>query len=274
MKKTKQQLIEDFFLTEIKVGDILDVKGLSYNGEKVFTVKVEKIQGELLIVSKEREIFEVAKNQIVKRSTYHIGANPFKQDRSNLRFVAYTLESILLSIGVDKKAKAFKTEKFGNIEVPEINWNPTITDKNGNKVPYQRGFVWTLIDKQLLIESIYQNLDIGKIILKKNSYEYVEEQVRLGNHVGFKDIIDGKQRLNALSEFFLDKFEDLHGNLYSDLSKFAQNKFGNFMSIAYGEMDENSTDEEIQETFLKINFTGVQMSQQHIDYVKSLEIKK
>ncbi len=278
MKTTKQQLVEEFLREPIKAGDWISVKGLSYDKEKVSTCVVDSIDNGVIVVKElsgnGKNTYKIKQEQILEKNAYNIGYNPFKENRSRLRMVAFSLESILHAIGFESRKKTFKTEKFGDVIVPELNWNPTMKDKNGKQTPYQRGFVWSLKDKQLLIESVYQGLDIGKVVIKKNKWEYVESQVKLGNFVAFKDVVDGKQRLNALIEFVEDKFDDLNGNTFSNLSNKAQHKFFDFSSISYGELDEETTDEEIQETFLKINFTGVQMSQEHIDYVKSLEIKK
>ena len=35
----------------------------------------------------------------------------------------------------------------------------------------------------------------------------------------FKDLVDGKQRLNAIVDFVQDKYTDSFGNYYSDLSE-------------------------------------------------------
>jgi hypothetical protein len=57
---------------------------------------------------------------------------------------------------------------------------------------YQRGLVWTLEDKQALIESIFDDVDIGKFVFAQRPFE--------ANAPGY-EIIDGKQRLSALIDF-------------------------------------------------------------------------
>jgi hypothetical protein len=42
--------------------------------------------------------------------------------------------------------------------------------------------------------------------------------------------------------------------------------------MSYIELDENSTDKDVLSVFLAINFTGVPMSKEHIEYVKSIKI--
>lgn len=55
---------------------------------------------------------------------------------------------------------------------------------------YQRGEVWTLSQKQLLIDSLLNNIDVPKIYLRevrKGSYEF--------------EVVDGQQRLRAVFEY-------------------------------------------------------------------------
>lgn len=79
-----------------------------------------------------------------------------------------------------------------------------------------------------------------------------------------------KKDILALLDFVNDKFPDLHGNYYSDLSNKAQHKFLNSDVISYASLGESATDEDVIETFLMVNFTGKIMSQEHIDYVKEI----
>ena len=88
--------------------------------------------------------------------------------------------------------------------------------------------------------------------------------------LAFKDIVDGKQRLNAIKEFLHDEFPDISGNYYSDLSSSAQTKFMNHQMLQYAEMENGTTDEDILFQFLKLNFAGVPQSKEHIEHVKSL----
>lgn len=153
------------------------------------------------------------------------------------------------------------------------NFNPYVV-KDDEKLYYQRDYCWTLKDKQLFIESIYQSINCGMILLRKRSFDYVENELKKGNsEVGFFDVVDGKQRLACLANFVNDKFQDLHGNYYSDLSNKAQHLFRSSRALTYAEMEEGTTDNEVIEAFLHVNYTGVVMSQEHIDYVKEISQK-
>lgn len=213
---------------------------------------------------------------IKEKSIYHLGYNPFpdKSWNSSLRFVGFDLGGILSTIGFERRRRTFKNETVGTVEVPELNWEPVIIDSDKNEVKYQRGFVWKVEEKQLLIESIYNNIEIGKIIVRKRSWEYVESRIKKGKleNTAFKDIVDGKQRLNAILEFIQNKYTDIRGYYFKDLSDSAQRKFENFNSVSYGEMGEDASDEDVKSVFLNINFAGVPMSQEHIDFVKSIKL--
>ena len=86
-------------------------------------------------------------------------------------------------------------------------------------------------------------------------------------------IVDGKQRLNALIRFVCDKFKDLHGNYFSDLSDWAKNEFLDSMVLSYAELGETATDKDVIETFLGVNHTGTPMAKEHIESVKSIQDK-
>ena len=61
-----------------------------------------------------------------------------------------------------------RKEDVGNIP-GELNFNPYVTDPStGEKRYYQRPYCWTLEDEQMFIESIYNELDCGKIVLRTN----------------------------------------------------------------------------------------------------------
>jgi hypothetical protein len=153
----------------------------------------------------------------------------------------------------------------------ELNWNPYVIDKDGNKQYYQRDFCWTVEDKQNLIESIYRGVDCGKIVLRKRRFEYVEEELKKGNEeVAFNDIVDGKQRLNALLGFINNEFPDKNGKYYKDFSILAQRRFAGKLCFTLGQLSENTTDEETIQTFMLVNFAGKSMSKEHLDYVDSI----
>lgn len=146
-------------------------------------------------------------------------------------------------------------------------------DSNGQKEFYQRPLVWDLETKQTLIESIYQNVSCGRILIRERSWDNVENLIKSGEtDVSFFDIVDGKQRLNAVIGFVKGEYPDLHGNYYGDLSSNAQHEFRYTQMIGYAEM-KNVTDSDVIRQFLKVNFAGVPQSKEHIEFVAAINAR-
>jgi hypothetical protein len=274
----KQKAIEKFLSEPIKVGDVVRVRGLGIQDKHAmgsYTNVIELGDNDSIFITVYKSLKEVKKEDYEKVVS-HIGHYPFtdKPWNARLRMVNFSLESILHGIFDVRDRQSFKSEILDGVEVMEMNWNPTIIDENGNDIVYQRDFCWSLKDNQLLIDSIYNHLDIGKIVIRKRSFDWVRQQIKLGKQVAFKDIVDGKQRLNAIISFIRGDFADSNGFYWGDLSNDAQRKFTSFQGVSYGEIEEGASDEDVKNIFLGINFTGVQMSQEHIDFVKGINLKK
>ncbi len=125
-------------------------------------------------------------------------------------------------------------------------------------VDYQREHVWDLEDKVALIDSIYNNVDIGKIIFV---------QLHEGTSGRYYQVLDGKQRLTALCEFYEDRFP-YKGVYFSQLSHRDKHTFRGH-GITYGFL-ENPDKRGIYETFVKLNTCGKPMDNKHIEKVRKL----
>jgi len=123
---------------------------------------------------------------------------------------------------------------------------------------YQRDHVWELNDKIALIDSIFNNVEIGKFVFVQKSEKTVGK---------YYEVIDGKQRLTALCEFYEDRFK-YNGKYFSELSAKDRWKFLNH-SVSYGYL-ENPTRRKVYETFIKMNTCGKPMDIKYIDNVKKL----
>lgn len=204
----------------------------------------------------------------VEKDISHIGANPFKKE---IKYDSYQIDidQLLWRTGLSRRRSVVDTNTVEKVLVPECCFNPII---EGEKA-YQRDYIWTLEQKQLLIDSIYNHIEIGKFVLRLRSYEYVRKRI-LDNkmeHTAFKDIVDGKQRTLTIHSFVNNEFKDSYGNYFSDLSKTAQRRFYGYRGLTYVELPEYTTDEETLDIFLGINHTGEPMSKEHIEFVKSLK---
>ena len=122
---------------------------------------------------------------------------------------------------------------------------------------YQRGYVWSPEDEESLIDSIFNNCDIGKFVLINKDCD----------DDPCYEVLDGKQRINTILRFFEDRFT-YKGFLYSELSLSDRRKFKRF-TISTAEIT-NPSKEMIYQYFLKVNVTGKVMDKDHLKKVESL----
>ena len=62
--------------------------------------------------------------------------------------------------------------------------------------PYQRKSVWSVKKQQSLLESLFRRYYVPRIVLR---------EVRLDVQTTKKEVIDGQQRINAVTNFFANK---------------------------------------------------------------------
>jgi len=124
---------------------------------------------------------------------------------------------------------------------------------------YQRDLVWSLDDKQSLIDSIFKGVDIGKFVFI--SLDYKPDSPCY-------EILDGKQRLNAIVEFHQDRFE-FKGYKFSDLHLEDRRYFERYL-ITIGESRGELTDKQKYEYFLRLNTRGREQSKEHLEKVQDL----
>lgn len=261
------KLIPTEFITSATIKDI---------NEDIITIIVNQYQSIPAEIGKDYfQILEVPKESL-QYITKHIGADPFVTQDWNARINFYQsdLDQVLWRIGYDRREKTFKHNNIESVIIPELDWNPTIINEQGEEVEYQRPFVWTLEEKQLLIDSIYNNIEIGKIVLRCRSWDWIENRIKENKieHTAFKQIVDGKQRCKTILEFITNNFSDSLGNYWDDLSSNAQRKFFSFRYVTYGQLGETATDKDVLQTFMCINHTGKPMSPEHLEFVKSIKL--
>lgn len=271
----KQQLIDEKNNSPLTEGEkvyVFEKAITTYkkDSEKSKLCIITKIDNSDIYVKEEGypTIYKITKDDIASRYLITVGANPFENSKDYVRTVAFSLESIIHALNID--GESTRNYDIKGVKVESSNWNPFVY-VDGEKKYYQRPFVWTLSDNQNLIESIYQNIDCGKVLVRKRGWDELEKMVEKGEtEVFFTDIVDGKQRMNAIRGFIHDEYPDLNGNYYSDLSAKSQHLFLNHQLFSYAEMPENTKDGDVLTQFLKLNFAGVPQSIEHIEFVKSL----
>jgi hypothetical protein len=126
---------------------------------------------------------------------------------------------------------------------------------------YQRNDVWKQEDKEKLLDSIFAQVPIGVItrsikdINPNNKNKYII------------NIIDGKQRISTLIDFFLGKWK-YKGYLFSELDH-EDRMFLNQLTIPIIELN-NATKEEEIESFIKLNTHGKLMEKEYIQKAKEM----
>lgn len=263
-KKTVTETVENQFRTQGTVTEILDDKFIITSNS--VRVPIE-LKGLIVSTYVDNYQYLVVDKSIVKPTFFECGVNPFGKEKRRISFYNQEIQSLLHKMGYDRHS-------FSAIDCDwrKINFDPYVYDINGEKRYYQRGLVWSLEQKQLLIDSIYNDIEIGKFLIRYNSWKRMEkEKVETGEMYSW-DCVDGKQRLTTILDFIQDKFKDSNGNYWSDLSENAHRRFMNYSNLSYGELPETATDEDVIDNFLTLNFTGVPMSREHIDFVKTIKI--
>ena len=124
---------------------------------------------------------------------------------------------------------------------------------------YQRGHVWTEDQKVLLVDSLFNGIDLGKFVFAFNGFD-------VGPNENLTEIIDGKQRLSAIIEFYEDRFP-YKGKLFSQL-KWQDRSFFLRYLITYGESKEPLTEKQKIEIFLRLNAGGTAQTKEHMDMVR------
>lgn len=250
----REKLIAETLARPYQVGDLV-----STGDPKKDLAKILEINGDTFLVVepyRRNSPYKINRKDIKGYSIPHIGAYPMKEN--------YKLKEMPNSIGsIVAMVNNLIEKKFEKIK--ELNFDPTVTI-NGEKQHYQRGHVWTLQQKQDLIDSLYYNIDCGKIVLKENEVDAIYK----AEEGFFYDVVDGKQRLTAIHGFVNDEYPDSMGNYFSDFSIVAQRKFSSLQNIKVMCLDVSATDKEILEQFLATNFAGVPQSSEHINFVKEL----
>ena len=118
--------------------------------------------------------------------------------------------------------------------------------------PYQRGYVWNRKEKEKLISSIFQNIDIGKFSFIKNP-SYSDKSY---------EILDGKQRLSAILEFYENNLS-WNGLYFNDLSLRDRSHFENY-HVSISETEGLDIFQQAR-YFIMLNTSGRSMTQEDIE---------
>ena len=129
---------------------------------------------------------------------------------------------------------------------------------------YQRGNVWTAKQKVDLIDSIFNNVDIGKFAVIKRPWGPDGNKPLTPK---LYEMLDGKQRLTAVIEYYTGLFS-YKGKYYDDLHPRDKHHF-KYYSVSEAETDP-LTKRQKYRYFLKLNTTGTPVDPAHMAKVAKL----
>lgn len=241
----KEKLIREFLSKPLQVGDLIKVGGK--------TGHVVSINDNIVHYNCDGTILVTSINDI-KKDTLTIGYDPFPTNRIMIR----RRNSVIGAI--------YHTAKSTEYTIKEYNLDPYVYDKDGQKIYFQRGYIWTEKQKQRLIQSIINDVEISSILVHEHKYKKIADRQKNGETELFlSDVIDGKQRLSTIISFMDNDFA-VDGVYYKDWSALAQRKWKN-KTISVNTV-QHLTDKQVLEQFLKVNFAGTQQSEEHMENVK------
>jgi hypothetical protein len=125
---------------------------------------------------------------------------------------------------------------------------------------YQRGLVWSPEDEQRLLESIFTEVEIGKIVLIQLPFEPDKP---------YYEVLDGKQRLNTLVRFVTGKIA-YRGHIYQRMGRIDRVKFYH-TPLAVAISQEPWTLEQKLRYFYRLNVSGRQMDPAHLERIRNMK---
>lgn len=123
---------------------------------------------------------------------------------------------------------------------------------------YQRGYVWQDRDRELFLDAVFRGRELGL---------FVFVQFPVPDY--FYEVLDGKQRLNCLKDFFQGRFR-YQGRLWYEFSghdrSIVLSTMTQYVELDGGRMKRS----ELLEVFLEVNAGGVPQTPAHLDHVREL----
>lgn len=133
---------------------------------------------------------------------------------------------------------------------------------------YQRDFVWTKEQKQLYIKNLFED----NAVIKPTFVEY-SETLEDGTRRRVAEVLDGKQRIKALIDFYNNEF-DVEGLYYKDLH-YRDQFFFERLDVVYTRIMNREGRKDLKletkiQLFLEINMLGTRMSDEDLKKAQSL----
>jgi hypothetical protein len=124
---------------------------------------------------------------------------------------------------------------------------------------YQREHVWELSDKVALIHSLLNGIEIGKLTFVRRDY---------GFDGPLYEVLDGKQRVSALVDFFTGQFR-YERMLWCEMHPYDVSRIEG-MQVLIADLPHTTTREQRIRHFLRLNTAGRVMDGEHLAKVAAL----
>jgi uncharacterized protein with ParB-like and HNH nuclease domain len=148
----------------------------------------------------------------------------------------------------------------------EIDFDVFLPSKGFN---LQRDLVWTIEQKRELIWSVLMNRNIPRMAMINVVSDTKDEK-------GKYQVIDGKQRLSSMIDFYNGKFDliiDGKSYYFKELPEDYQRVIGGYMFPYYIVNEDYAntiSDEDKIKWFCYINFAGTQQDSEHFEKLKKI----
>jgi hypothetical protein len=154
------------------------------------------------------------------------------------------------------KTPAFTSQSYFNTQLEHLI-KRVYRDGVSDAPAYQREYVWTLADKELLLEALFNGRPIGRFIFVKEKYPNADI------------LFDGKQRMNTLLELVSSKLP-YKGVFWHEMAPSdRQAVLGR--SVQFAELDvEQYSKADLLDIFLEVNAAGVPQTQAHLEKVRAM----
>lgn len=153
------------------------------------------------------------------------------------------------------------------IEESQFDFEVFLPTKNMN---LQRPLVWTELQKEQLIYSIFKGIKLPPISVLK-TYKDINSY-KLKDYI--YEVIDGKQRLTTLFDFINNRFSINWNNnqyFFKDLHSYLKSEFYHCITsnIGYNYPEDKISDENKIKWFEMINFTGTIQDKTHLENLRN-----
>lgn len=126
--------------------------------------------------------------------------------------------------------------------------------------PWQRPAVWTEQQQIQFIEGIFLGLGTGYYVINGRDYDDDGQDKPMSGW-----LIDGQQRITAISRFVNGKFGVFEGIYYSDLSLAEKRRRFDNLIFPCVELEYQEDEELLKELYRRLNFSGTAHTQADFD---------